>query len=349
MVLFLLMLPQPADAGKRPRIMVVMSYAEQKQWCQDIRSGIEAGLSGDCDLTYAFLNAVSQPEQIAQRAAAAYDLYKRLRPQGVIAADDHAQAHFVVPYLRDKTDTPVIFCGVNAKPEAYGYPAHNVTGVLERYHIKASLALLQQLVPSVRQIAFIGVDAPTGNLMLQQARKQMPALAVTHARYVTVKTQAELVASLTTLRSEVDAVYISVLRGLVGPQGRLLSERECMHLVTENFPKPVVCASLYDMRHGALCSVVHTGEEQGHLAAELTTKVIAGVPVAQLPVMRNYNGRRIINVSTLKELGIKPRPILMRGAELIRNAPRPIPQDETRAGHRRMLQGLPETKSAGQL
>jgi ABC-type uncharacterized transport system substrate-binding protein len=319
--LLLLMLPQPVEAGKRAKILVVMSYAAQKAWCRDVRTGIEDRLADDCDLTYVYLNAVTQPEQVAARAATAYDIYQRLKPRGVIAADDHAQIHFVVPYLRNKTDTPVIFCGVNADPQVYGYPADNVTGVIERYHIKASLALLQQLVPSARQIAFIGIDAPTGRLMLQQARKVSPALAVTHARYVTVKTRAELGALLTALRTEVDAVYISVLRGLVDSRGEVLSDRQNMQVVTDNFPKPVVTASLYDLRYGALCSVVHTGEEQGRLAAELMAKAIAGMPIAQLPITRNYNGRRIINVSVLRALGIKPHPIMMRGAELIRSAP----------------------------
>jgi ABC-type uncharacterized transport system substrate-binding protein len=320
--LLLLLLPRPVCcAGERPKILVVMSYASEKQWCQDIRKGIEDRLAADCDLTYIYLNAVSHPAQVAERAAAAYDIYKRLQPGGTIAVDDHAQAHFVVPYLRNKTDTPVIFCGVNANPKAYGYPARNVTGVIERYHIKESLALLQQLVPSVRQIAFIGIDAPTGRLMLQQARKEIPALAVTHASYMTVKTQSELVALLTALRTEVDAVYISVLQGLVDPRGRLLTDRHNMQLVTEHFPKPVVSASIYELHHGALCSVVHTGEEQGHLAAELMARAIAGTPISQLPIIRNYNGRRIINVSALKTLRIKPRPILIKGAELIRNAP----------------------------
>lgn len=41
----------------------------------------------------------------------------------------------------------------------------------------------------------------------------------------------------------------------------------------------------------------------------------------ELTTLRNDKGWRSINVSALKALGIKPRPIMIRGAELIRNAP----------------------------
>ena len=52
-----------------------------------------------------------------RKAKDAYELYRRLQPDGVIAADDNAQSMFVVPYLKDRYDVPVIFCGVNALPD----------------------------------------------------------------------------------------------------------------------------------------------------------------------------------------------------------------------------------------
>jgi ABC-type uncharacterized transport system substrate-binding protein len=68
---------------------------------------------------------------------------------------------FVVPYLKNKVKTPVVFCGVNSEPGTYGYPASNVTGILERDHISESIALIQLLDPSVKIIAYIMKDTPT--------------------------------------------------------------------------------------------------------------------------------------------------------------------------------------------
>ncbi|MDJ0783728.1 MAG: ABC transporter substrate binding protein [Desulfosarcinaceae bacterium] len=316
-----LMLLQPTHAEVRPSILVVMSYGVEHEWCRAIRRAIEERLGEAYELHFIYLNSRAQPHQITKKAASAYDRYLTLKPHGVIAVDDNAQSFFVVPYLRNQTETPVIFCGVNGAPEAYGYPCSNVTGVLERYHIKETLALLHQLVPGIQRVAFIGLDAPTGRLMLDQARDEAPGLALTETQFWAVATYEELLALTDRLHNEVDALYLSILRGIADKTGARPSDRDIIRTLTAVFQKPVVSAAFYDLPHGVLCSVVHTGEEQGRLAADLMRKALTGTPIAQLPITRNYNGRRIINVSALQALGIKPRPIQLRGAKLIRNDP----------------------------
>lgn len=31
---------------------------------------------------------------------------------------------------------PLVFCGMNGEPENYGFPAENITGVVERHHLR---------------------------------------------------------------------------------------------------------------------------------------------------------------------------------------------------------------------
>jgi ABC-type uncharacterized transport system substrate-binding protein len=320
-VVLTLLAPKALAATQRPKILVVMSYAVDSEWCQAIRQGIGDRLAESCDLFYEYINSRTAPESIAQRAAAAFSRFQKLKPQGVIAADDSAQTHFVIPYLRNKVDTPVIFCGVNAAPDAYNYPAKNVTGILERYHIGETIALLQLLVPGAQRVAFIGADSPTGRPMIDQARKEVSDLPLSRTRFDVVKDMAELKQFLIGIRGDYDALYLSLLLGLKDEKGALISTRSIIHTITTTFGKPVVSAAPYDLPHGVLCSVVHTGEEQGRLAADLMAQALSGVPVAQLPIARNYNGQRVINVTAMQNLGIHPRPILLRGAKLIRSAP----------------------------
>ena len=54
-------------------------------------------------------------------AEEAYALFQQFQPDGVIAADDDAQAMFVAPFLKDKTDKPVMFNGVNTEPDPVSY------------------------------------------------------------------------------------------------------------------------------------------------------------------------------------------------------------------------------------
>jgi len=64
---------------------------------------------------------------------------------------------------------------------------------------------------------------------------------------------------------------------------------------------------------------VKTGQEQGATAAGMLLKAMGGTPVAQIPVTVNRNGKRMINVSVMKSLGIRPRPVVLRGAELVKS------------------------------
>jgi ABC-type uncharacterized transport system substrate-binding protein len=50
-------------------------------------------------------------------------------------------------------------------------------------------------------------------------------------------------------------------------------------------------------------------------------KAMKGTPVSQIPITRNRLGKAIINVTVMKALGIKPKPILLKGTELVRTEP----------------------------
>ena len=142
---------QPATAA-RYKVLVVMSYDETYPFEAEMREGIEAALADLCEMTYCYMNTKKHFEGGPQKAKEAYALYQELQPDGVIAADDDAQAMFVVPYLKDQVKTPVMFCGVNAQPEKYGYPASNVSGHLRAWALwriaspgSAACALCQNL------------------------------------------------------------------------------------------------------------------------------------------------------------------------------------------------------------
>ena len=155
----------PATAA-RHKVLVVMSYDETYPFEAEMREGIEAALADICEMSYFYMNTKKHFEGGPQKAKEAYALYQELQPDGVIAADDDAQAMFVVPYLKDHVKTPVMFCGVNAEPKKYGYPASNVSGILERGHDSESLALVQQLAPSVKTFGRIVKDTPTNTSLL---------------------------------------------------------------------------------------------------------------------------------------------------------------------------------------
>jgi ABC-type uncharacterized transport system substrate-binding protein len=299
------------------KILVVMSYHETQPWENTIREGIESVLGGKGILKYVFLDTKYNPSQGVENARKAFSVYKEFRPDGVIAADDDAQSLFVVPYLKDKVKTPVMFCGVNTEAGKYGYPAENVSGILERFHIGESIALLQQLVPSVKTIGFIASDDSSGIIDKKLIEQEAKTYSAKSLPVKLVKSLDEAISAAKGLKKRCDALFLLSMASLKGAESHKQTDRHIFRTLSLHFGKPVISANDFEIRHGLLCAVVKSGWEQGATAAKMLLRAMNGTPVSGIPVTVNQEGKRMINVTTMKSLGIRPRPIILRGAELV--------------------------------
>jgi len=92
--------PAMAQESKKFKVLVVMSYEEDYPWDQDIKAEIDSVLAETCEIRYFYMNTKRDLGGGPGKAEEAYALYRQFQPDGVIAADDDAQAMFVVPYTR---------------------------------------------------------------------------------------------------------------------------------------------------------------------------------------------------------------------------------------------------------
>ena len=318
LVINIIILFSPEGEAACYKVLVVMSYESDFPWVLEIKEGINATLADTCEVKYVYLNTKADFEGGRKKAKEAHALYLDFRPDGVIAADDNAQSMFVVPYLKDKVKTPVMFCGVNAEPEKYGYPAVNVSGILERLHIGESIAFVQQLLPAIKTFGVIMRDSPSSKGVLRQIEKQSGTYPAEFIAFKQPRTLADATAMAEDLKKRCDILFMASMEGVTDINGRPLEDREVMPIVAKTFGKPTIASNSYNVRFAALCAVVKTGQEQGSTAARMLLKVMQGKPVSQFPITRNRNGKRMINVSVMKELEVKPKPIILRGAELVR-------------------------------
>jgi len=308
----------PAIEAASYKVLVVMSYEEINPWCIEIKEGIDSALTNTCELTYFYMDTKMNLEGGKEKAKEAYSLFQELQPDGIITADDNAQWMFVLPYLKDKVNMPVMFCGVNAEAEKYGYPAPNVSGTLERGHIRESIAFARQLLPSIKTVGFLAKDSPSGKALLRQVKSESDTYPAKFITFELVRTVKKLMAAGKKLKEQCDVIYMDSMEGIFDDKGKSLDNKEITHVLKKVFDKPIIGANQYHVKQGALCAVVKTGQEQGRTAAEMLLKAIQGTAVNELPVTRNYKGRRVINVTVMETFGIKPRPIVLLGAKLVR-------------------------------
>lgn len=301
------------------RILAVMSYNDSYPWQEDLKNGITNECGKECEVTFFSLDMKNNPQDGAKKGEAAFRLFQELRPDGVIAADDYAQSAFVVPFLRNRVATPVVFCGVNEEPEVYGYPAANVTGVLERFHSRETIDLLKQLVPSVKSIGFMvrGSDPSTLGMLKEfdALGRELPGIRI---EYKTPETLEEALQVARELGRRHGAVYVEHFEGIPDQHGRRHPHREVVRrLLQEIGKKPTICATDYTLRQGVLASVVKSGAEQGILAVKQLREVLNGVPPAKAPIIRNRAGVKYVNVKTMKALGLEVKPSVLRDVKLV--------------------------------
>ena len=310
----------PASAAEPYKVLVVMSYEEDFAWAADVRAGIESVLANRADLRFFYLETKKNFAGGAQKAAEAYALYQEFQPDGVITADDDAQAFFVVPYLKDKVKTPVMFCGVNSEATQYGYPASNVSGILERYHLQETLTFARQLMPTLTTVGFITKESPTGDAFYQQIQQEAATYPVKVGGFKAVQTLKEGLAAITEMQQTCDAVVLEALQGIPDENGTPMLEEEIFPALERAFGKPTFALNTAPISSGTLCTVAKIGQEHGEVAANMLLQAMAGTPVADLPITVNKKGKRMLNVDTMKALGILPKPHVLTGVELVRTS-----------------------------
>jgi ABC-type uncharacterized transport system substrate-binding protein len=304
------------ETAARKKLLVVMSYHQGYEGEEEVARGLADALPG-VEFRYFYLNTKYDYDGGKRLAAEAYRAYQEYRPDAVVAVDDPAQEFFVVPYLRERVATPVVFCGVNFEAGKYGYPATNVTGVVEKKHYRESLGFARLVAPKLRRVAVVYQDNSTNRQNLAQIAAEEADYPLTIAGKYPVATLAELRELLARLEKEVDGLLLLNLSGIVDEHGAALDGSNVLPLVVSGCRLPTIGSSSWEIKAGTLCGVIKSNPEQGTIAASLLQKIWTGTPVAELPLTQNRNGRRLVNLSTLKKLDMTISPEVVVGTELL--------------------------------
>jgi ABC-type uncharacterized transport system substrate-binding protein len=306
-----------ANPQATKKVLVVMSYHQGNTWQDQLREGIEANLH-EMEIKYFYLDTKRNPTGGVEKAKEAYTVYRDFMPDAVIAGDDNAQSLFVVPYLKDKVQTPVIFMGVNDDAAKYGYPATNVTGIVEKKHIKESLSFAQLLMPGIKKVTVIFKENLSNQLNIDQMQREQKDYPVTGVKYIALQTLAESIEIVTSPTEEADAFFSLNLTGLLDENGNALETTTAMTRLSQVATKPIIGADSYDVESGALCGVIKLGQEQGRGAAHMVLELFQGRSIGEIPITYNINGQRYLNVTTAKRLGITLPSAAVIGAKLIK-------------------------------
>ncbi len=305
-------LTHAAHAAQAPRVLVVHSYHEEFVWTKLVNQGAAEALRGlGASFEYAYMDAKQrpEPEHLRQAAQAVLARIEAFRPQVVIAVDDAAQQYLVEPHLKGRPGVQVVFCGVNAPPARYGFPAPNVSGVRERWHFRDGLKLLKELAPAATSAAFLIEDTETGRSVVADLREEERLGGPYALRLKTValaRTFQQWQKQVRLAQASVGALVLPLYHSLVDEAtGRIVPAEKVMAWTNSVNRLPTLGLLDYARDHGLLCGVLESGQEQGWLAGGMAREVLSrGVAAGSLPVRANRRGLILLNLKTAQRLKI---------------------------------------------
>ena len=305
------------------KIFIVHSYHEtQKGHVVEMTKGIIEALKV-CQPDIRFFHMdTKRNNSIAWKTAAgekASALMKDYAPDVVIAMDDNAQEYFVKNYIGNKDGPVFVFGGVNAKPAKYGFPAENITGILERPNIRESLALLLKIAPQVKNVVLLSDKSSTTDTFHDYAAQMdLPVNIIAQEQPKTVKEWENIIEKY---RDVADAFGVYVIRTIKDTEtGKMADEKSLIEYLNVRANKPTVGFFDSAARAGVLCGISVSMEEQGYAAGNIACDILHGKKATDITIQPTTRGRILLNLQTAEKLGVDINYSIIKNAQEVINS-----------------------------
>ncbi len=304
-----------------PRILVVHSYhQDQQEHVVEMDKGIAEALSGvDCQLRSFYMDSKRHTDEQWKRRAGqqAKKILEDYRPEVVLAMDDNAQKYFAKDYAGKPGPPWFVFSGVNKEPEEYGYPAVNVTGVLERPNVLESIDLLLKIQPQVKRILIMADKSATTDPLIAYCKTlSLPVSVVAYEQPLTI---GQWKAALEKYHGQIDAVGLYVLRTITrsATDPTKVPEQELIQMINATYHLPTIGFFDSAAESGVLCGVSVSMREQGLAAGRIAKAILAGKRPAEFQLRPTDQGRIQLNLRTAEFLGIQIPYSTIKRAEVV--------------------------------
>lgn len=281
----------------------VSSYHKGYAWSDAVERGLRSELDGKCDLIQIDMDTKrnkSELYKIRKSREVAKEIMK-FKPDVLITSDDNAARYLVVPYFKG-SKLPVVFCGINWTVDEYGFPASNVTGMIEVSPLKPMLTWAQRLTERGSVGFYLGANTLTEEKNLKHLEKAADELGI--------KISSALVDTIDAWKSKFkqaqEADYI-ILGSTAGIND--WDEKTAKSFVRENVSK-LVLTNYEWMLPLAMLGFVKIPQEQGEWAAKTAIAIHEGTPIQRIPIVTNRKWEIYENTLLMKLAGVKNSAIL---------------------------------------
>lgn len=290
-------------------ILWVDSYTAGYPWSDGVERGLRRALEGSGARFEVFrmdMNSRFTSKEKRAIGAKALERVKTLKADLVIASDDAAQEFLVVPYLKD-TDLPVVFCGVNWDASLYGYPAKNVTGMIEVEGVEEMVRFLRRDAKGPR-IGYISGETSS----------DFKISSILNARFFDGAMRTYFVEDFEEFKRvfrkaqlETDMLFVRNYAGIEGWENE-----EARAFLAANTRIPTA-SPLDFMADFVLYDIGKIPEEQGEWAASAALRILGGEKPSDIPMVENQKVLRTVNLDMARAAGVTLPEALLSSAKVL--------------------------------
>lgn len=291
------------------KIVWVDSYNQGNPWSDGIERGIESVLKDTgVELQIIRLDTAqnTSEEYMKQAALVAKAEIETFHPDALIATDDNAQKYLVVPFFKE-TDMPIVFAGVNWDASAYGYPAQNITGMIEVDLVGPLIRALRVYAEGDR-VAYLSGDTETQHKVTENYNKRFFDGKM---EVRLVKTFEEFKQAFVLMQDNTDMLITGNYTGIEN-----WDEAAAKAFIMENTKIPTGYVDGY-MTPLVLITMGKIPEEQGEYAANVALKILDGASPSDFPIATNKQAILGINLELAQKLDIVFAPSMLKNAKII--------------------------------
>lgn len=293
------------------RVLFIDSYHAGYEWSDGITAGVEQVLADENVLLriHRMDTKNNTSEEFKQRAGLlAKAVIDEFQPDLVIATDDNAQKYLIAPYYRN-SDLPVVFAGVNWDASIYGYPAENITGMIEVSAVPEMLGLIRRITPGQR-VGSVSGDTET---VRKEIKNYTDVLDLQFDADRRVSTFDEWKAAFLEMQSSVDILYMYNNAGIAG-----WDDEEANRFVLENARIPSGSVQPW-MAPYVLVTFTKDPYEQGEYAARTALRILDGESPRDIPLVTNQRGNVLLNSELARALGLTIPSEMLDTADVLMN------------------------------
>ncbi|TIH18469.1 hypothetical protein D0S45_04430 [Marinifilum sp. JC120] len=292
----------------KPKVLFIESYHAEYAWDQEQRAGLESVFQDQVELCNFQMDTKRvTAAQYLEKAELAWQYYLKINPDVVVISDDNALMLLAGRFL--KTETPVVYMGINNNPRNYTPLGRNITGVLERPLYKRTVKYLKDLLIFGEGKTLILLDKGTTSQVFKHSVFRDSDSMVIGGIKADVRSFADYGRWQEAVERASNDGYKAIVIGLyhrLFEDGHNIDGEEVLRWTSENSPVPVF--AFWEMSVGkdkAVGGMVLSGEVQGRAAGKIVMKILDGVPVSSIQPVIPTQGEFVFSQSELDRWKIR--------------------------------------------